>query len=355
MATIKLNKKAKQQPCYRLSYRDPQTGKWRQKVLRCPRDQAEQIRKEVEAEFTWLDTHPELRIKSYKESITISTAISAFYDSKQGTVEPGTLARYKVALDNFSEFYQGDLDKIDRKLMDSYRALLLKGRKARGINTELKKREGRGANAELRHIKVWLKYCSESGWLTMPKVTLAKEKPLVIRWLTKDQVREMQGFISELPEEEREIMKDIFNLLLLTGARANEIIEAKWSQINLKRKQIKPKDKGNTGKALYLDHRSVKILTKYKDVQPSPFRVNYDWFDWRFRKLAKLAGVKTQVHDLRRTCGAWLIQSGVDIYQVSKYLRHSSVTVTEKYYIDILPSDMSGIATKMSKQMDDIF
>ena len=355
MATITLYRKSKRQPCYRLSYRDPQTGKWRNKLLHCAKDQADQIRKDVEAEFTWLDTHPEKRNSNSPKSLSVKNTINAFIKSKRGTVEASTVARYKVALDNFSDFYEGDVDKIDRHIMDSYRTLLLEGRKETVNRDPLKKREGRGANAELRHIKVWLKYCSESGWLVMPKINFAKEKPIVIRWLTKDQVKSMQGFISELPEGEREITEDIFNLLLQTGARVNEIIEVQWSQINLSRKQIKPKDKGNTGKALYLDKRSVQILRKYKDVQPGPFRVNDDWFDWRFRKLAKLAGIKTKVHDLRRTCGAWLIQSGVDIYQVSKYLRHSSVVVTEKHYIDILPSDMSGIANKMSQQMADIF
>ncbi len=355
MATIHLYRKSKRQPCYRLAYRDPQTTKWRQKLLHCSKDEAEQIRRKVESEFTWLETHPDQRERNYKDSITIGKSINAFYSSKQGTIEPSTLARYKVALDNFSNFYQGDIDQIDRHVMDRYRTLLLEGRKDQGSVEAIKKREGRGANSELRHVKVWLKYCSESGWLVMPRITYAKEKPIVIRWLTKDQVKAMKGLISELPEGEREITEDIFNLLLQTGARANEIIEVQWSQINLSRKQIKPKDKGNTGKALYLDKRSVQILKKYRDVQPGPFRVNDDWFDWRFRKLAKLAGIKTKVHDLRRTCGAWLIQSGVDIYQVSKYLRHSSVVVTEKHYIDILPSDMSGIASKMSKQMADIF
>ncbi len=69
----------------------------------------------------------------------------------------------------------------------------------------------------------------------------------------------------------------------------------------------------------------------------------------------KKLGIVTTIHDLRRTCGAWLIQEGVDIYRVSKYLRHSSVTVTEKYYVDILPSDLTDIASIMGGQIAKIF
>ena len=37
------------------------------------------------------------------------------------------------------------------------------------------------------------------------------------------------------------------------------------------------------------------------------------------------------LHTLRKTAGARLIQKGVDIYRVSKFLGHSSVIVTEKH------------------------
>jgi len=339
MATIILYKKSKRQPCYRLSYRDPQSGKWRQKLLHCSRDAADQIRKEVEAEFTWLDTHPEKRQALETTSKSVKDAIIDFLESKRGTVKAGTIKRSEVALNNFSDFYNGKIEEIDRQLMDSYRAKLLEDR------------QGRGANAELMHVKVFLRYCAELDWLKLPKIVMAKELPLEVRWLTKKDVKKLKACFPKLAPDEREIAQDIFNLLLQTGARANEIIEVSWNQINLKRRQIKPLDKGNTGKPLYLNQASVSILKKYKENTPQPFMVNYDWFAWRYSKLAKYAKIETNIHDLRRTCGAWLIQAGVDIYRVSKYLRHSSVTVTEKYYLDILPSDLSVLASKMGKQI----
>ena len=60
MATIKIYKKSKRQPCYRLSYRDPQSALWRQKLLHCTRDEADEIRKRVEAEYTWFQVNPHL-------------------------------------------------------------------------------------------------------------------------------------------------------------------------------------------------------------------------------------------------------------------------------------------------------
>ena len=56
-----------------------------------------------------------------------------------------------------------------------------------------------------------------------------------------------------------------------------------------------------------------------------------DWARVWFRE----AGIKRQkLHSLRHTFATWTgNESGVDIYAVKSYLGHSSVTVTEKYYV----------------------
>ncbi len=345
MATIKLYKKSKRQPCYRLSYRDPVSGKWRMKLLHTTKEQAEEIRKKVEAEFTWYQANPDKLPSNSTKNITFKAARDLFIESKQGTVKYLTVKRYEVALDNFEEYYNGNVKSINRQVLDGYRAKLL------GED----KRSARGANAELRHVKAFLKYCSENGWMVMPKITMAKELPIDVRWLTKEQVKAIREKATVLGDDERQIVLDIMELLLQTGARAREVIDARWSQINLSRKQIKPEDKGNTGKPLYLSVESVRILKKYRANKPGPFLVNLDWFYWRYQKMAEAAEVESSVHDLRRTCGAWLLQSGVDIYQVSKYLRHSSVTVTEKHYVDILPSELGDLASKIGGQIAENF
>lgn len=63
------------------------------------------------------------------------------------------------------------------------------------------------------------------------------------------------------------------------------------------------------------------------------------------RKYYKIAGIQnTNLHTLRKTEGARLIQANVDIYRVSKFLGHSSVTVTERHYVDLLSDDYQDIA-----------
>jgi len=51
-----------------------------------------------------------------------------------------------------------------------------------------------------------------------------------------------------------------------------------------------------------------------------------------FRDAAEQAGVKDlHVHDLRHTFACRRVRAGVDIFTVSKLLRHASVTMSERY------------------------
>ena len=60
------------------------------------------------------------------------------------------------------------------------------------------------------------------------------------------------------------------------------------------------------------------------------------------------AGIENiTLHDLRKTFGSLLIAQKVDIYRVSKLLRHSSVTVTESHYVDILDRDLEETVKKL--------
>lgn len=47
-------------------------------------------------------------------------------------------------------------------------------------------------------------------------------------------------------------------------------------------------------------------------------------------------------HDLRRTCGSWLVQQGVPIQVVSTFLRHSDIRVTDRVYAHLSPTTVQA-------------
>ncbi len=148
----------------------------------------------------------------------------------------------------------------------------------------------------------------------------------------------------------------IAKVVLYTAARISEVLSANWAQIDLDKRVIKlfdeqdddVGDKTNSGGNLYLNDDACDILRKYVDNTPGPFTVNYDWFQWRMRKVAIKTGLRLRPHDLRKTAGSWLVQDGVDIYQVSKFMRHTSVIVTEKFYAELLSDQHHETADQMA-------
>ena len=55
-------------------------------------------------------------------------------------------------------------------------------------------------------------------------------------------------------------------------------------------------------------------------------------------------------HDLRRTCGSWLIQGGTDIAKVARILRHADVRVTAKVYAHLRTEDLEDDLEAIAKR-----
>jgi len=350
MATIKLYKKSKNQPCYRLSFRDPQTSKWRQKLLHCSRDEAEAIRKRVETEYTWIQINPDLIKKN--TAIPFNLAKQRFLVAKLHGIKHSTYRRYERVFTSFEGCVGNPLvTAITGSMLTKYTAAMLKPRPP-----NIKGRSPAGVNLDLRHLKAFLRYCKEEDMLEkVPKIAMLKEKRRPVYFVTREQFK---GWLKscEILGEEAELVRDIAKVVLYTASRISEILAANWDQIDLNKRIIKLYDeedddigdKTNSGGNLYLNDKACDILKKYIDNTPGPFTVSYDWFQWRMRKVAIKTGLRLRPHDLRKTAGSWLVQDGVDIYQVSKFMRHNSVIVTEKFYTDLMTDQYHRTADQIA-------
>jgi integrase len=60
-----------------------------------------------------------------------------------------------------------------------------------------------------------------------------------------------------------------------------------------------------------------------------------------FATAVRSAGLgDVHAHDLRRTCGSWLVQANVPIHHVSALLRHSDIRVTDRVYAHLAPENV---------------
>jgi integrase len=337
MSSLKSYPRSKKQPAWLLQYRDLQTGKWTQRVLHCTAEQAKAYQRKFDADYNYLKMHPD-QIGSDPVDYTIKFAATNFIKSKAADKAFSTIKRYRNVFDNLYKHFgvTYPIKFIDSGAIQSFTLFYLQDHTKHGTNLVL------------RHLKAFLRWCYDMEYIVrVPKIVMLKIEQNGIRWLTREEYEKI--YAMALPE-----IQDIMTLCISTGARINEILNCPWEKINFKEKVIvlnPAQVKGRRLEALYLNDRCLEILERIRAEQKprklSPFPYTYDYVKWRYEKACEQAGIKSNPHDLRRSAGAWLLQNGVPIYQVSKFLRHSSVTVTEKSYADLVKKNYSDLSDKI--------
>lgn len=135
-------------------------------------------------------------------------------------------------------------------------------------------------------------------------------------------------------------LKNIVGLLLLTGARKRELLDAKWEHVNLDRKVwLIPMSK--TGKARYVPlsraaldiidqlprfDKCVWLLPNPKTKKPFT-DIKHPWET--AREAAGLDGL--HIHDLRHSAASFMINAGIDLFAVGKVLGHADHQSTMRY------------------------
>jgi integrase len=155
---------------------------------------------------------------------------------------------------------------------------------------------------------------------------------------------DFQKLVEAVQENE---LKQVFFFAALTGLRLGEILNLTWDKIDLHNQQIVVSNSQDfltkTGK-----HRSVPMnrmvyamLSQMKpESNASSFvflrkghKMQHSYVSHKFKAYVRLLGIPENIHfhSLRHTFATWLVQGGVNIYEVQKLLGHSSVKVTEVY------------------------
>ena len=126
-------------------------------------------------------------------------------------------------------------------------------------------------------------------------------------------------------------LPDIVRLLLLTGARRNEIGLLRWGEVDLARRVIAlPPVRTKSGREhiLPLSAQALAILARQPRRNSTEFVFNDQGFrDWSRGKSAldqRLGIAPWRLHDLRRTCATMLGELGVLPHVIEQALNHVS-------------------------------
>jgi len=135
-------------------------------------------------------------------------------------------------------------------------------------------------------------------------------------------------------------LRNIVGLLLLTGARVSELLQAQWRHVDLVRRAwLIPTSK--TGKPRYvpLSQAAIDIIEQLPTFKDCPWLVpNPETLKpfvtlkraWDTARTA--AGLPDlRIHDLRHSAASFMINAGVDLFAVGKVLGHADHKSTMRY------------------------
>jgi len=171
------------------------------------------------------------------------------------------------------------------------------------------------------------------------------------RWLSKTEAAALIRTAEEATRAPH--LVDFIRLWLNTGTRRGEMLGLEWRRVDLARGLIyfegRHQKNGKAG-SVPLNREARAAL-----IRRASFRAQYcpdsPWVvcDKEGSRIASVkkgfalavrkAGIE-DVHDLRRTCGSWLVQAGRPIHEVSALLRHSDIRVTDKVYTHLAPDNL---------------
>ena len=261
---------------------------------------------------------------------------------------PLTIKRIINSTDAFQRLISEDkpLSELEPQLVEEYKRIRLTE-----MTPKKKLLTNAGLNSELRHIKAMFNWAIKMRIITLSPflgVKLVKVKSKPVRFLSTSELKAIYKAINTANDIDA---SDLFTFYLQTGARRSEILPPKftWANTDLTRGTIMLHGKKDKYLTLPLSPMLIDILQR-RESYKYPFDFQPYQVDKIISKYYRRAGINNaSIHTLRKTCGSLLIQNGVDIYRVSKWLGHSSVAVTEKHYVDLLQSEYDDIAVLMSK------
>jgi integrase len=185
-------------------------------------------------------------------------------------------------------------------------------------------------NLALRWETPGVKYNPTAGF------PLMKEDNKRERYLTKE---ETEVLYEQLKQSENSMLRYIIPMLILTGARKREVLDAKWSDFDYERRQWRiPVTKLGRPRHVPLSDGVITLLNSVPRsdcewVFPNPDTLRpYSNIFVAWDTARKKVGLRdVRIHDLRHSFASFLVNSGRTLYEVQHLLGHTQIKTTQRY------------------------
>lgn len=153
---------------------------------------------------------------------------------------------------------------------------------------------------------------------------------------------EVQRLFAELDRNRNVQVGQVIRLLLYTGARKREILDAKWDEIDFARRILTvpaARSKSRKTHHIALSDVAVELLQSlprhegvpWVFVSPKTGRPPVSIFN-AWNSIRKRAGMpELRLHDLRHSYASFLVNAGRSLYEVQRLLGHQDPKMTMRY------------------------
>ena len=157
------------------------------------------------------------------------------------------------------------------------------------------------------------------------------------RFLTAE---ETQRLLLELEKSRSVQLKYIVSLLLLLGCRKRELLDSRWSDFDLERRNWRiPMSKSGKSRHVPLSMAAIEILSQLPRWEGCPYVIPNPKTLLPFVQIQRpwdtvriAAGMPdVRIHDLRHSMASNMVNSGQSLFLVSKVLGHTTLRMTERY------------------------
>jgi integrase len=168
-------------------------------------------------------------------------------------------------------------------------------------------------------------------------VPLIEENNKRERYLSVEEAQKLYGAVCS---SENTMLKFIVPMLILTGARKREVLDARWEDFDLARRVWRiPITKSGKARRVPLSDGALTLLATMPRKSDCPWAFAnpatdkpYVSFFCAWDTARKKVGLQDVcVHSLRHSHASFLINAGRTLYEVQNILGHTQVKTTQRY------------------------
>ncbi|MEZ2409852.1 tyrosine-type recombinase/integrase [Bosea sp. RCC_152_1] len=215
----------------------------------------------------------------------------------------------------------------------------------------VKKMSGPTINRKLAVMSKVFRYSVKRGVIaTFPTIEREEETGGRIRWLSEEEETKL---LAKLLSYGKADHVDAISVLIDTGMRPSELYRLKPIDVDLKTGLISIwQTKNDVPRSIPMTSR-VKELMKRRLKAGVLFPFDNNWMTPVWNRARKALEMTDDEHFIpyicRHTCASRMVQRGVPLQVVQKWLGHASITMTERYG-HLAPDNLRAAVAVLEKQ-----